>query len=126
MSGPEWKIDDDLKTVTVTFPTSPAVQIRLDVTAVEEVLKNLGDFRNVMHPEVPHQHAPGQGVQALVDPAWLTEPDIMRGDSILHIRDPRFGWLHYLLPRAQSRKLAALLQAQVDIAPSGPPLGRAS
>ena len=30
MEGPNWKLDDDLRTVTVTFPTDPPVALKLD------------------------------------------------------------------------------------------------
>jgi hypothetical protein len=112
MSGPNWTLSDDRKTVTVTFPTTPPVAFQLDVDAVEDMLKNLGMFRAGMTPEVPKTFAQAQKVSAVLDPGWVTEPDAMMGDSLLHIRDPHFGWLHYLLPKAEAQKLAHLLENQ--------------
>lgn len=124
MTGPNWKLNDDLKTVTLTFPTNPPVALRLDVSQVEDVLKNLGEFRASMAPEVPQTYAMGQKVGAVSNPAWVTEPDLMVGDSLLHIRDPRYGWLHYLIPREEARKLATFLQNQVEAEPPGTRQGK--
>jgi hypothetical protein len=123
MPGPHWKMDDDLKTVTVTFPTEPPVSLTLDVAAIEEMLKFLGIFRAGLAPEIPMWFALGQTVEAIPDPAWITEADAMLGNSLLHIRDPRYGWLHYMIPRAEARKLAGYLQMQVDTPPPGQGLG---
>lgn len=117
MTGPDWKLEDDLKTVTVTFPTDPPVALVLDTTGVDSILNNLGDFRSHMKPEIQPDFPQGQKVVAIPDPRWVTEPDILMGNSILHIRDPRFGWLHYLIPKDEARKLVGFLQTQVDAPP---------
>jgi hypothetical protein len=72
-----------------------------------------------MRPEISKTFALGQVVGAVSNPAWVTEPDAMLGNTLLHIRDPRFGWLHYLIPKEEARKLAGLLQAQADAEPPG-------
>jgi len=38
MTGPNWNLDDDLQTITVTFPTDPPVALKLDSKGVEEML----------------------------------------------------------------------------------------
>lgn len=114
MPGMDWKLGDDLKTVTVSFPTTPPIALKLNLADVEDILRNLGEFRAVMKPEIPKSYAMGQTVRALPNPAWVTEPDALAGDSLLHLRDPRYGWLHYLIPREEARNLARYLQTQVD------------
>lgn len=113
-TGPVWTLEDDRKHVTVTFPTDPPVQLRLDVGAVEDMLRNLGEFRGGMLPEVPREYAFGQKVLAVPDPIWRTQPDAMLGNSLLHVRDPRFGWLHYLIPKLEALKLATFLKGQAE------------
>lgn len=126
MAGPNWKLEDDYKTVTVTFPADPVVVLTLTVSDVEDMLKNLGDFRAAMQPEVSKQ-APTAGlVPALPDPQWYTGTDAMRGDSLLHIRDPRYGWLHYLIPRAEALKLGRYLQKQAEMPDQTPEPGKAN
>lgn len=124
MNGPNWNLDGDLKTVTVTFPTDPPVALKLDARRLGELLQNLGEFRAHMKPEVPRDYALGQKVAVIQDPRWETEPDALIGNSLLHIRDPRFGWLHYMIPREQARKLVGILQAQVDAPPPGQSQGK--
>lgn len=91
MSGPNWKLEDNYKILTLSFPSTPPVSMKMDVRGIEDFLKYLGEFRYAMKPEIPKTFARGQKVSAIPDPAWVTEPDAMRGDSILHIRDPRYG-----------------------------------
>lgn len=118
-SGPVWTLDDDRKTVTVTFATQPQIALRLSVADIDTMLGKLGAFRALMPP--PHEpgYAPGQKCECIPNPAWLAEPDALLGNSLLHLRDPRFGWLHYMIPREEARKLAQVLQAQVDRPPPG-------
>jgi hypothetical protein len=112
--GPNWKLEDNQRHVTVTFPTTPPVALQLDVGGIEDILTHLGDFRSVMWPEVTKIYRSGQPVKAIPDPLWMTEPDANEGNTLLHIRDPRYGWLHYMIPREEARKLAAYIQNQVD------------
>ena len=123
MSGPDWKLEDDLKTLTVSFPSNPPVALKLDAAGVQDLLANLGEFRSFMKPEIEKDWTPGQRAGAIPDPRWMVEPELMRGNSFLHLRDPRFGWLHYVIPREEARKLGQLLIALADAPPPG--LGQA-
>ena len=73
-----------------------------------------------MTPAVPAEFPTGCRFQARRDPRWATETETMRGDSVLHLRDPRFGWLHFVFPREMARKLGRLLIAQADAEPPRP------
>ena len=117
MLGVNWKLEDDLKSVTISFPSKPPVGLRFNTAEVDETLKNLGEFRASMQPPIPANWSLDQKVEAIPDPAWYTEPEMMMGNSILHIRDPRFGWLHFLLPRENARKLGELLTRQAVTPP---------
>lgn len=117
MAGPQWVLDDDLKTVTVTFPSNPPVALRLSTSDIDHMLENLGVFRASMLPQHASDWLVGQTVGAIPDPRWTTEPDALLGNSLLHLRDPRFGWQHYMFPREAARKLGELLQKQADAPP---------
>jgi hypothetical protein len=119
MSGPIWKLEDDGKTVTVTFATQPQIALKLSVADMENMLEKLGAFRAQMQPPREPSYAPGQKCECVPNPAWLTEPDALLGNTLLHLRDPRFGWQHYMIPREEARKLARVLQNQVDSPPPG-------
>lgn len=122
MSGMNWKLSDDHGTATMTFSTDPPVTLHLDAFAMDDLLKNLGQFRGLMKPEHAKQWLPGQRVGAIPDPAWYTEQEIMTGDTLLRLRDPRYGWLHYRIPRDEARKLAHYLQIHANT-PSRDPQG---
>ena len=126
MAGPNWKLEDDLKTVTVTFPTNPPVALVFDASGVDNLLLHLGDFRASMTPKFQSAFAVGQKVSVVPDPAWTTEPDLMQGHSLLHLGDPRYGWLHYLLPPHEAEKLGRLLQMQAASLPQSPPPNKAN
>jgi hypothetical protein len=115
--GPRWELSEDLKTVTVSFPTSPPTALKLDAAAVENMLVGVGELRAHMLPVPSAGHALGQAVKAVTDPRWASEFDLMLGGSLLHLRDPRFGWLHFLLPKPEARKLGTVLIAQADAPP---------
>ena len=125
MNGPHWHLSADRKTVTVTFPTEPPVALHLDAARVDDLLNKLGEFRAVMEPAIASDFALGQKVGAIPDPRWATEPDLMYGASLLHLRDRRFGF-HYLPPPHEARKLAGFLQTQADRPPPEPQQGRSN
>src|SRR3954447_18548109 len=89
MSDPHWKLEENYRLLTLSFPSSPPIAMKMEVRGIEEFLKNLGELRYAMKPEIPKTFARGQQVAAVPDPAWVTEPDVMQGNNILHIRDPR-------------------------------------
>jgi hypothetical protein len=126
MTGPNWKLEDDYEHVTLTLPTEPPTAIVFSTETIQEMLQNVGEFRGHMKPEIPKTYALGQKVVAIPDPAWATEPDLLMGNTLLHVRDPRYGWLHYMIPREEVRKLVGYLQAQLDAPPPGQQSGRAN
>ena len=115
MEGLNWTLEEDRQTITVTFPTDPVVQLKLTTARVDALFKILGLLREHMVPAIQGQFAMGQKVEAILDPVWATEPDALAGDSLLHIRDPRYGWLHYLIPSVEAHKLGDLLRAQAEL-----------
>lgn len=123
MLGINWNLEDDRKTVTVTFSTHPSVSIRLDTASVEDILRNLGQFRSLMLPDTPAEWPAVRSVAAIPDPHWRVEAEVMTGDSLLHIRDPRYGWLHFLLPKESARLLGRSLTAQAEAPEPGAPPG---
>ena len=107
--------EDDRETVTITLPTTPPVTLKLDAPALEALLGKLAEFRAHMLPEVPRTFPEGQSFLSVGDPAWKTGPDFLHGFVFLHIRDPRFGWLRYILSRDDAGRLASSLQKDMEI-----------
>src|SRR5260370_7284413 len=83
--GPNWKLEDNQRHVTVTFPTTPPVALQLDVAGLEDILTHLGDFRSVMWPEVPKIYRSGQPLKSIPDPLWLPTQDPTQRTTPLHI-----------------------------------------
>jgi hypothetical protein len=121
-----WTISEDLKTVTLTVPGNPPIALRFTVADVDDILKNLGGLRALMKPEFPRDYAGGQKVRCITDPIWASESDVLMGNSLLHIRDPRYGWLHYMLPKNEARKLGGYLLRLADKPAPGPSTGKAN
>jgi hypothetical protein len=119
-TGTDWKLDDP-QHVTATFPSANPTSITFDVDGVDNILQNLGRFRADMSPEISRGLAEGTVVFPVVDPIWQTQMDPKTGNIVLSIRDPRYGWLSYAIPRESGRKLGfSLLQSQAPAAPVSP------
>ena len=114
MTEPNWKLDDDLQAVTVTFPSDPPVTLKLDTANVDTLLHGLGELRAQMQPPPAPEFATGQQFVAAANPSFVTEVAGLEGNSVIHLRDPRFGWLHYMIPKEQARKLGVSLAMQAD------------
>lgn len=126
MSGLKFELRSD-GMVSMTIPTEPEeTTVVIDTGTVVDILNNLGDFRSAMKPEVPKEWKPGQKVLAQVDPIWYTEPEMMQGNTLLHLRDQRYGWLHYLIPRPEAKKLGQLLIQQAEIPSPEPTPGKSN
>lgn len=121
MTGPNWSLSDDRKMISIDFPTDPPCRVTLEAAQVDDLLHNLGLLRASMTDQHPAEFALGQKTMAVPDPRWATEPDLLNGDSLIHLRHPGFGWLHFLIPRTDAAKLAGYLQAQVEQPANAPP-----
>ena len=114
MSEPTLKLEDDRQTVTMTVPSDPPVVLKLSTADVDSLLHALGGLRVEMQPQPPAEFPRGQEFVAAPYPAWGTEIDAMHGNSVLRFRDPRFGWLHYMLSKAEAGKMSIALAMQAD------------
>jgi hypothetical protein len=112
--GPTMAVAPSRNVVVVQHPTPPPPVYTLDLAAVENLLTVLGLMRTGLLPEVPAAWQPGTGVRAYRNPSWSIEVDQLAGDPLLHLRDLRFGWLHYVLDRAEARRLAHELLARCE------------
>jgi hypothetical protein len=80
---------------------------------VDNFIDALWKWRSKMKPEQPNDIILGEKVTAIADPRWYSEGELKRGGSLLHLRHPGFGWLHFWLPKDDAARLAGFLQAQV-------------
>ena len=114
---PDCVLDESLEFVTVTFPTAPGIAIKLRAPEVDEILARLGYYRSVMDPEIAADCVPEQNSSAESNPGWHTEVNSLSDEVSLFLRDPRLGWMHYVLPKDEAEKLAKHLQSQNSTTP---------
>jgi hypothetical protein len=106
-------VSADKQSVTMTFTSTPPVSITWSTADLQKTIENLGKVREIMQPEVPNQPFPlGQVVPDARNPTWSVEPIRGESDSLLHLRHPSYGWLHFFLPNSEARKLGDELVAE--------------
>jgi hypothetical protein len=112
--------DTDRKSTTLNLYVNrqPATGITLNVRELETLIAQLGEARARLEEPVapqPPQPEPGQPMRdvMVLDPAWRTEPPVHPSLSgiTLRLRHPGFGWLTFLLPWHEVKKLGEWLNA---------------
>lgn len=91
----------------------------LDAAGLDQLLAGLGKARARMKTKVPADMK-GGSMDVVKDPTWRTMATPLSAEPLVHLRDSRFGWLHYALSRDSARSLATALATLVD-APVPPP-----
>jgi hypothetical protein len=115
----KWTISQDGKTMVVQFPTTPPTTLQFDAAGVDDLIAMLRTGRARMLPAHDADVAVGEKVTAVHDPLWMTQA--ANGNALLHLRDPGFGWLHFLLPPAEAQHLGRLLLTQSEKQPEASP-----
>lgn len=110
MAVPAWKLEADNKTVTAMFANDPTLTAKFTTAEIDRILKELGEIRAEMEPLVPDTFEMAEDEEPVIDPIWETSTDQSNKAVLLHLCDPRFGWLHYALPREEAKKLGGFLQ----------------
>lgn len=111
-------INDDLKSVTITYDhATPVFFVENSTAQVEGLLKALGLARSAILPEIPKSWTSSQ-TNAMRDPKLFLEIESLNGDPVLRIRHPHFGWLHFVFSRNEA---AGLGQALIERANADPP-----
>ena len=116
-----WELKKDLKTVTVTAEVGKSTSTDYTAADIDILIANLRHIRGAMTPEVPMNFSLGQTIlHAVPDPRFATEADGMGRGSLLHIRDPGFGWLTYLFPRHEVVSVISYFAKQLAEMPTAP------
>jgi hypothetical protein len=107
--------DEGSKLIDVPFEQ----QLKFDAALAERLIYELGWFRAALQPEVPQlpeAFPPGSPFRAERETTWATSLDAF-GDVVVHIRDPRFGWLNYVMSAETARAYGEKLIERADSAP---------
>lgn len=89
----------------ITLPNGQ--KLEMNATELDAFIQALGHARGSIAPFPPSELPVGTMV-AINDPAWVAAHQPGAGGSFLHLRDPRFGWLSYVLPRKEAAYMGAL------------------
>jgi hypothetical protein len=110
MPKTSWKLSGHVDTVTITFQAGHLFEVELDAEEIDGLLKNLAGLRAMMQPAHPFDFANDENINFIVDPRWEYGDEPLLDQRVLRIRDPRFGWLHYVISDDSARKLADALR----------------
>jgi hypothetical protein len=117
VAGPTMTVLPDCKSVLVERPEPLPAVYCMELPTVESLLAVLGDVRRRMLPQVAETWPVDMRVDCVRDPRWSLWTDRLAGDVILHVRDARFGWLHYVITRDEARRFATAILAQLEAPP---------
>lgn len=117
-----WEMDDAKLHVTAT---SGDTRLVFTLADLEDLIEGLGRARKAMQPPVSPAHwPPGQKVPVELNPAWTAERAGFVGGALIHFRDPRFGWIHYVMPPLEAKSLGEVLVAIGSTPTEHPPKSR--
>lgn len=109
----EATLSGDRTLVTLAIEGIP--RLTLDSAAVEELQSRLGAVRAGMVPAVSAAIPGDASLSAVSNPQWVISPAGNTADSLLNIRDPRYGWLHFLIPAEEGRKLLGFFTTLLSV-----------
>jgi hypothetical protein len=108
-----FSLGDDQKTLTVTLPANTQNQLTLDATKLDELISDLGTYRELVPPKPSEGMAPHENLRLIRGANWRILPHWTPNVHLLQICDPRFGRLDYVLPIDEAERLGKTLQ-QID------------
>jgi hypothetical protein len=100
---------------TYNGPTSISLQLPSPIVTlatgdIDALILQLAKFRKQMTPEVERTVKDGNHSLGIVDPLWQLNPII--DQKVLFLRHPGFGWLSFLFPLQEAKKLGNGLCAE--------------
>jgi hypothetical protein len=98
-------------TVTITIQGDSLVEVSLDALEIDNHLRQLGELRARMNPQHSSSFDGSEKISTVFNPSLICEAERILAHRVLRIRDPRYGWLHYTIPRDIAEKLAEALRA---------------
>jgi hypothetical protein len=112
MADATWTPNPD-GTGTLTLPLEPPISLVIKPAELLRLIKSLGELALTVKPTIPDDWQAGQKVLFCTDPTWHAATDVMTGNGVLHLKDPRFGWLHYSFPQESVKKIAGHMQTEI-------------
>lgn len=82
------------------------------VEHIDALMQLLGQIREEMTPAVPDE--PPRSLQFLHAPRYRSTLHEFSGGSLLQFRHPSLGWLPFLLPSVERRRIVEIFSTQED------------
>ncbi len=89
----------------------PSGRVTLLTDGIEVLIVQLAQFRAQMKPEIARTLPDGEYKGGIVDPLWVLPSHPAAQEKTLFVRHPGLGWLTFLFPPQEARKLGAGLLA---------------
>ena len=105
-------VSEDRRTVTVLMEESGVAlgHVIWEAPELEQFIGQLAEARARLADEVAAELDPGSRLVAIIDPAWRV-PAPHESGKVLCLRHPGLGWLGFLLPWLEAKKLALFLSS---------------
>lgn len=100
------RLDEGRRTSTLMLPE--AFELKLDTETVESLIQALGGKRSLMLPKVPREST-GCDPIAAENPRWAITSSTQAGQTVIRLRDPRYGWISFAFDPDQLRGLIEAL-----------------
>lgn len=81
---------------------------------VSALIQVLAEIREEMSPPVSPDPPPLRGSDALHNPRYATELHTFSGGTLLEIRHPSLGWMDFVLPSLERRRISRFLAEQEE------------
>jgi hypothetical protein len=103
----EW-LDEDRSRARFALPG------RQEWTAenISALMQVLAQIREDMTPAVPEEPPRLHDAEALHDPRYSTQLHEFSGGTVLRFRHPSLGWLEFVLPSLERKKITSYFEAQ--------------
>jgi hypothetical protein len=85
---------------------------------IEGIIELLAQMRAGLADEVPRERDPNIRGRVVRDPVWQPLKHRVLGGRLLALRHPGLGWLHFVFPEEEARKVAAALTEELPDDPS--------
>lgn len=111
----------DEASILLDLTPERTVTLKMDADTLSNFITKLGHSRDKMLPAVANKPPAATLVRAFPNPSVLVESDAMHGLPLVHVRDPRFGWLHYSMTKEHASKLGEALMRRAQAEPEPMP-----
>lgn len=85
----------------------------LDPTKVTELIHELSDLRETLAPQVPNSIPAGKRLFVTPEPLWEISGEARDDGKVLLIRHPGIGWLGFIIPHDDCKRLAKKLTGKL-------------